>query len=195
MRENTTNMNTTLIIIATIIIIVLLWLIITYNKFIVKSNRVKQTESSISVMLKQRNDMIPNLVAAVQTYMGHENATLVKIAELRAQMQQSGNEREQMQLGAEISKKLADIRVAVENYPELKADKQFLRLEESIEEMEYQLQAARRTFNAAAVDFNNYAQMFPSSVIASVKHYQPYELITIPEAERANVDVKALFKS
>jgi LemA protein len=188
-------MTTTFIIIAAIIIIILLWLIITYNKFIAKNNRVKQTESSISVMLKQRNDMIPNLVSTVQTYMGYENATLVKIAELRSQMQQSSNEHEQMQLGEELSKKLADIKIAVENYPELKADKQFLKLEDSIEEMEYQLQAARRTFNAAAVDFNNYAQMFPSNIIASMKNYHPYELIIIPESEKANVDVKNLFKS
>ena len=188
-------METALIIIAAIIIIVLLWVIATYNKFIAKNNRVKQTESSISVMLKQRNDMIPNLVAAVQNYVGHENATLTKIAELRSQMQQSNNEHEQMQLGTEMSKKLADVKVAVEKYPELKADKQFIRLEESIEEMEYQLQAARRTFNAAAVDFNNYVQMFPSNIIASMKNYQLYELITIPENEKANVDVSTLFKS
>ncbi|MDR0873875.1 MAG: LemA family protein [Prevotellaceae bacterium] len=188
-------MNTTLIIIAAIAVILLLWFIVTYNKFIAKNNRVKQTESSIDVMLKQRNDMIPNLVAAVQNYVGHENSTLTKIAELRAQMQQTDNKYEQMQLGSELSKKLADIKVAVENYPELKADKQFLRLEESIEDMEYNLQAARRTFNAAAVDFNNYVQMFPSNIIASIKNYQPYELITIPESEKANVDVKALFKN
>ena len=188
-------MNTTLIIIAAVIVIIVLWFIVTYNKFVAKNNRVKQTESSISVMLKQRNDMIPNLVAAVQNYMGHENATLVKIAELRAQMQQSKNEQEQMQLGTEMSKKLADIKVAVENYPELKADKHFLRLFDGIEEMEYQLQAARRTFNAAAVDFNNYVEMFPSNIIASIKNYKLYELITIPEAEMANVDVKGLFKN
>jgi len=188
-------MTTTLLIIAAIIVIIVLWFIVTYNGFVAKNNRVKQTESSISVMLKQRNDMIPNLVAAVQTYMGHENSTLVRIAELRAQMQQTNNEQEQMQLGTEMSKKLADIKVAVENYPELKADKQFLKLEDSIEEMEYQLQAARRTFNAAAVDFNNAVQMFPSSIIASMKNYKLYDLITIPESETVNVDVKSLFKS
>ena len=187
-------MTTTLIILAVIVISVL-WFIITYNKFVAKNNRVKQTESSIFVMLKQRNDMIPNLVAAVQNYMGHENATLVKIAELRAQMQQSDNGHEQMQLGTEISKALANIKATVENYPELKADQHFTRLMDGIEEMEYQLQAARRTFNAAAVDFNNYVEMFPSNMIASIKAYKPYELITIPEAEMKNVDVKALFRS
>ncbi len=181
------------VIIAAVIVIIVLWFIVTYNKFIAKNNRVKQTESSICVMLKQRNDMIPNLVAAVQTYMGHENSTLVKITELRSQMLQTKNEHEQIQLGSELSRTLANVKLAVENYPDLKANDQFLRLEESIEDMEYQLQAARRTFNAAAVDFNNYVQMFPSSIVASAKHYQPYELITIPEAEKANVDVKSLF--
>ena len=188
-------MNITLIVFLVVTVLIILWFIITYNKFIAKNNRVKQTESTICVMLKQRNDMIPNLVASVQTYMGHENLTLVKITELRSLMQQTNNEHEQMQLGAEISKKLAEIKVSVENYPDLKADKQFLKLFESIEEMEYQLQAARRTFNAAVVDFNNYAQMFPSSIVASMKNYKLHELITIPEAEMANVDVKSLFKS
>ena len=188
-------MTIALIIIAVVVFIIILWFIITYNKFIAKNNRVKQTDSSISVMLKQRNDMIPNLVAAVQNYMGHENATLVKITELRAQMQQSGNEQQQMQLGTEMSKALADIKVAVENYPELKADQHFTRLLNGIEEMEYQLQAARRTFNAAAVDFNNYVEMFPSNIIASMRNYKLYDLITIPESEMANVDVKSLFKS
>jgi LemA protein len=188
-------MTIVFLVIAVIILIISLWFIATYNKFIAKNNRVKQTESSICVMLKQRNDMIPNLVAAVQNYVGHENATLTRIAELRSLMQQTGSEQEQIQLGAELSRKLADIKVAVENYPELKADRQFIRLEESIEEMEYQLQAARRTFNAAVVDFNNYVQMFPSNIIAGMKHYRLYELITIPEAEKVNVDVKALFNN
>jgi LemA protein len=188
-------MSTTLIITVFVTVFIILWFITTYNKFIAKNNRVKQTESSICVMLKQRNDMIPNLVAAVQNYVGHENATLVKIAELRSQMQQTNSEHEQMQLGAELSKSLADIKVSVEKYPDLKADKQFICLEDSIEEMEYQLQAARRTFNAAAVDFNNYVQMFPSNLVASMKNYQPYELITIPEAEQTKLDVKSLFNS
>jgi LemA protein len=187
-------MQTVLISAVAIIAMAALWFIATFNKFVAKNNRVKQTESSIDVMLKQRNDMIPNLVAAVQTYMGHENGTLVKIAELRAAIGQTNDKHEQMLLGSELSRKLTSIKVAVENYPELKADRQFLRLEESVEDMECNLQAARRTFNAAAVDFNNYVQMFPSNLVASMKNYRLYELISIPEAEKANVDVNTLFK-
>jgi LemA protein len=178
--------------IGALLLLVLFWVIITGNKFIAKNNRVKQTESSICVMLKQRNDMIPNLVAAVKNYVGHENSTLVKIAELRSQLQQAGSEKEQIEFGTQLSKTLSQLKISVESYPELKADKQFVRLEESIEDMEYQLQAVRRTFNAAAVDFNNYAEMFPSSIVAGMKHYRCYDLITIPEAEMKNVDVNAL---
>jgi len=181
------------LIIGALLLLGLFWFVITGNKFIAKNNRVKQTESSICVMLKQRNDMIPNLVAAVKTYVGHENSTLVKIAELRSQVQQAGSEKEQMELGAQLSQTLSRLKISVESYPELKADKQFLRLEESIEDMEDQLQAIRRTFNAAAVDFNNYLQMFPSSIVGGMKHYSCYDLITIPESETKNVDVKALF--
>jgi LemA protein len=143
-------------------------------------------------MLKQRNDLIPNLVTTVQAYMGYENATLLKITELRSRIQQTNIEQEQIRFGSELSRKLTDVNLSVENYPELKADKQFNRLQDSIEEMELQLQAARRTFNAAAVDFNNFVQMFPSSIIASVKKYQPYALITIPEAEKANINIQSL---
>jgi len=178
-----------------VIFILVLWYIFTYNKFIAKNNRVKQTESTICVMLKQRNDMIPNLVAAVKSYVGHENDTLTRIAELRSMLQQATGEKEQMELGAQLSQSLSKLKISVEAYPELKADKQFLRLEESIEDMEYHLQAARRTFNAAAVDFNNYVQMLPSSLVAGIKHYQCHELITIPEAETANVNVSALFNN
>ena len=85
-----------------LIILLILWFVFTYNKFIVKNNKVKQTESSISVMLKQRNDMIPNLVAAVQNYMVYENATLTRITELRALIQQSNDEQEQIKVGTDI---------------------------------------------------------------------------------------------
>ncbi|MDR2469727.1 MAG: LemA family protein [Tannerella sp.] len=184
---------TEFIIIGIFLFLLMLWFVFTHNRFVARNNRVKQTESSIDVMLKQRNDMIPNLVAAVRKYVGHENTTLVKISELRAGIHQSENSKEQMELGAALSKSLADIKVAVESYPELKADRQFMRLEESVEEMEYQLQAARRTYNAAVTDFNNLVQMFPSSIVAGILRYTCYEMITIPKAETVNVDVNALF--
>lgn len=186
----------TYLIIAIIIALILLvlWYITTSNSFIAKKNRMKQCESGICVALKQRNDMIPNLVASVKTYMKHENETLVKVTELRTQAANAKNEEEQIKIGNELSALLPKLNVAIEAYPELKADKQFLNLFNAIEEMELELQAIRRTYNAAITDFNNYVEMFPSSIIAGRKGHICGTLIDIPEVEKANVNLNELFK-
>lgn len=179
----------------TLVILFAIWYIVTGNNLIAKRNRMEQCRSSICVMLKQRNDMLPNLVAAAKAYMGHENATLTRITELRAEAASAASEQQQIEAGNALSSMLPKLQLAVENYPELKADKQFVSLHYSIEEMEQQLQAIRRTYNAAVTDMNNGIQMFPSSWVAARKGFVPGELIDIPEAEKQNVDVSKLFQS
>lgn len=174
-------------------VLLVLWYVWTANNLVVKRNRVKQCRSSICVVLKQRNDLLPNLVAAVKSYMGHESEVLVRIAELRSRMSAAVSEGEQIKTGGELSSLLARLNVSVEDYPELKADGQFHRLQANIEEMELQLQAVRRTYNAAVTDYNNAIEMFPSSVVARRQHHRQEELIEIAEEERRNVDVAALF--
>lgn len=177
-----------------VVVLFVLWYIVTGNNLIAKRNRMEQCRSSICVMLKQRNDMLPNLVAAAKAYMGHENRTLTEITELRAKATEATSEQQQIEAGNALSSVLPKLQLAVENYPELKADKQFISLHYSIEEMEQQLQAIRRTYNAAVTDLNNGIQMFPSSWVAARKGFTPGELIEIPEAEKQNVDVGELFK-
>lgn len=150
-----------------LIILLVLWYIWTANNLIAKRNRVKQCRSGICVALKQRNDMIPNLVAAVKSYMGHENETLTRIAELRSRTFQPSQETEQIRTGNELSSLISKLQLSVEDYPELKASEQFTRLQRSIEDMELQLQAIRRTYNAAVTDYNNSIEMFPSSIVAA----------------------------
>ena len=174
-------------------VLLVLWYVWTANNLVAKRNRVKQCRSSICVVLKQRNDLLPNLVAAVKSYMGHESEVLVRIAELRSRMSTAASEGEQIKAGGELSSLLARLNVSVEDYPELKADGQFHRLQANIEEMELQLQAVRRTYNAAVTDYNNAIEMFPSSVVARGGHHRQEELIEIAEEERRNVDVAALF--
>jgi len=181
-------------IIVGVILLFGIWFVVTSNNLIAKKNRVKQCQSGICVVLKQRNDMIPNLVASVKTYMGHENQTLTRIAELRSQASNIKNEQDLIRNGNELSALMPKLNVALENYPQLKADTQFIRLQNSIEETELQLQAIRRTYNAAVVEYNNYIEMFPSSFVASRKGHQLAELIDIPEAEKQNVNVGELFK-
>ena len=154
-----------------VLLIIILWAVFTNNSLIAKKNRVKQCRSGICVVLKQRNNLIPNLVASVKAYMGHENEILTRIADL-----------------------LSRLNVAVEDYPELKATQQFLHLQVQIEDMENELQAIRRTYNAAATDYNNYIEMFPSSIIASWRKHEQQELIEFPESEIKEVKVGELFK-
>lgn len=177
-----------------VVLLITLWYIWAINNLIAKRNRVKQCRSGICVALKQRNDMIPNLIATVKAYMGHENETLIRIAELRSHNYQPLQEAEQIRSGNEMSTLLSRLQVSVENYPELKANEQFCHLQASIEEMELQLQAIRRTYNAAVTDYNNSIEMFPSSIVARQQGHHQEELIEIPEQEQRNVNVAELFK-
>ena len=179
---------------AVVAILLIIWGFVTNNNLIAKRNRVKQCRSGISVVLKQRNDLIPNLIASVKAYMGHENEILTRITDLRTRTT-SASEREQIREGGEISTLLGRLNVAVENYPELKANTQFLHLQGQIEEVENELQAIRRTYNAAVTDYNNAIEMFPSSIIASWGHHTQEELIEIPESEKQPVSVAELFRS
>ncbi len=176
-----------------LLLLLVFWGIVISNNLIAKRNRVKQCKSGICVALKQRNDLIPNLVASVKVYMGHENQILTRISELRSRVS-SAPENEQIKNGGEISSLLTRLNVAVENYPELKANVQFLHLQSQIEEMENELQAIRRTYNAAVTDYNNAIEMFPSSIIASWTKHEQQELIEIPESEKQQVNVSDLFK-
>ena len=178
-----------------IVILILAWGIITYNSFIAKKNRLKQCESSICVMLKQRNDLIPNLVATVKEYAKHEHQTLTDVISLRSKVMGTSNPQEEIALGSRISEALPSINALRESYPELKANTHFLQLQDSIEELELQLQASRRTYNAAVVSFNNAVEMFPSAIIAGMSKFTCFDLIDIPEVEKKNVNVSSLFNS
>lgn len=182
-----------IICIIVILLIILLWAVFTSNNLIAKRNRVKQCRSGICVALKQRNDLIPNLVASVKAYMGHENEILIRVAELRSKAS-SASEMEQIKGGTEISSLLSRLNLTVENYPELKANEQFMHLQLRIQEMENELQAIRRTYNAAVTDYNNYIEMFPSSIIASWRSHDQQELVEFPESEIREVKVGELFK-
>jgi LemA protein len=171
----------------------LFWMI--YNGLIAKKNKVTEAFAAIDVQLKQRYDLIPNLVAAVKSYMQHEQSTLERLTQLRAQAISGGSS---MGVRAatenEISKALGQIMVSVENYPELKADSNFIQLQKSLNEVEAQIAAARRSYNAAVTALNNAIEMFPSNLVASQMGLVRAEVLNIQEVERQNVNVGALLK-
>lgn len=176
--------------------VILLWLAISYNGLVSKRNEADKAFASIDTMAKKRYDLIPNLVATVQQYMQHERATLTEITEMRAKAT-SGNlsDEEKIALDGKISKAMSGIMVAVENYPDLKASTNFMQLQGSLNEVEEQLSAARRFYNAAVTSYNNAIQMVPSNIVASMFNFKTKKLFEITEQERQNVDVKSLFRS
>ncbi|MCK4518660.1 MAG: LemA family protein [Candidatus Omnitrophica bacterium] len=175
-------------------VVVVFWVVL-YNTMVGKKNQVNNVFASVDTLLKKRYDLIPNLVSTVQQYMEHERGTLTDITELRAKAM-SGNvsENERVNLENKMSKLLGGIMVAVENYPQLKANENFMQLQRSMNEIEEQISAARRSYNAAVTDYNNAVEMVPTNVMASIMGYKLRELFEIPEAQRENVNVKELFK-
>lgn len=179
-----------------IIVVAAIFAVIIYNSLIGKKNQVEKAFASIDTLLKKRYDLIPNLVATVKQYAKHEAGTLTEITELRAKAMSGGaSPDEQVALNNALGKALGGIMVAVENYPELKANENFMQLQRSLNEIEEQISASRRAFNASVTDFNNAVEMFPTNIFAGMMGYKRRQLFEIPETERQNVNVGDLFKA
>lgn len=173
----------------------LLLVIVFYNSLIGKKNQVNNAFASIDTLLKKRYDLIPNLIASVQNYMQHERGVLNDITALRTKAVSGQlSDDDKVNLNNQISKKLAGLFVAVENYPDLKANQNFLQLQAALNEVEEQISAARRAYNASVTDYNNAIEMFPTNILASAMNYAPKNLFEIEDNERKNVDVKELFR-
>ena len=168
---------------------VLVVIILIYNSLIGKKNQVKNVFGTIDVLLKKRYDLIPQLVRTVKGYMQHERSLLQEITEARARAVSGRlSDDEQVLLDNTVSKMLGTVMVAVENYPDLKADKHFMYLQRTMTEVEEQIYAARRAYNAAVEAFNNAVEMFPTSIIASMMGYKTRNFFEISEDQRKNVD-------
>jgi LemA protein len=171
--------------------VALLAVFVMYNTLIVKKNRIENAFSTIDTQLKKRYDLIPNLVSTVKGYAKHEKELFQRITDLRANaMKGDLTSDETVGLNNQISQALLGVMAVVENYPDLKASNNFLHLQRTLNEIEEQISAARRAFNAAVTDFNNSVEMFPSSIMANLMRYKTRRLFEIPAAERRNVDMK-----
>ena len=181
-----------------IIVIVVALSVITpfliYNRLVGKRNQVENAFGSIDVYLEKRFDLIPNLVGAVKTYMEHEASVLTEITEKRAQASSMSPE-EKMALADKAETALQGIMVQVENYPDLKANQNFLQLQGSLNEIEEQLSAARRTYNASVTAYNNAVEMFPSSIIAGMMNFDRKDVLEVTENKRETPQVNELFKT
>lgn len=179
-----------------IIGIAILFTVIFYNSLVSRRNKVDEIFSTIDAMLKKRFDLIPNLVAAAKEYMNYEKETLEKVTALRARaISSDATPDEKIQISDQLTGLIRSIRVAFENYPNLKANENIMHLQRSLNEVEEQIAAARRAYNAAVLDYNNAVDMFPTNIFALAFGFQKRNYFTIPEVERENPNVKNLFRS
>jgi len=161
---------------------ILLYIVITYNVLVSIRNRVKESWSDIDTELKRRYDLIPNLVETVKGYAKHERETLEKITELRAKaVASTGSPASQAADENNLVRGLKTLFAVVENYPDLKASKNFLALQDELVNTEDRIQAARRFYNGNVRDLNNKIEMFPSSMIAGVWKFQKAEFFEVEE--------------
>jgi LemA protein len=157
-----------LIIILVIVVILLLTLISLYNRLVRLRNNRENAFADIDVQLRQRHDLIPQLVDAVKGYMTHERELLTEVTNARAQAMQAGTINEKIGAEERLTRALGGIQMAVEAYPDLKASQNFMQLQEEISDVENKLAAVRRFFNAATKELNIAVQVFPSNIIAGM---------------------------
>lgn len=184
-------MNINYIIIA-IIAVIILWLIYTYNRFVALRFRTKEALSDIDVQSKRRFDLIPNLVETVKGYMRHEKMVLENVTEARAKVaSNSGNPLQRE--GAEniLSSTLKTLFAVAENYPDLKANANFLDLQRELADTENKIQASRRFYNTTVRDLNTKIESFPANLIAGVFGFARHDFFKSEnDAEREPIKVK-----
>lgn len=169
-----------------------IWAVMTYNKGVKLRNQAEEAWSGISVQLKRRYDLIPNLVSTVKGYAKHEQETLEKVIKLRNQAQAVPDSDHAGQAQAEqaLSAGIRGIFALAENYPELKANENFRELQRSLTDIEDHIQNARRYYNAVVRDNNNYVETFPSMVIAQMGGFTLLPYFEMDDRERENVKVE-----
>lgn len=176
------------IVLIVIAVIVALYIISVYNGLITLKNRVKEAWSDIQVQLKRRYDLIPNLVETVKGYASHESSTLEKVIQARNMaLNAKGDMQGQAEAENMLTSTLKSLFAVSENYPDLKANQNFLKLQQELSDTEDRLQAARKFYNTNAKDLNISIESFPSNIIASYFKFEKAELFTLDdnEAEQA----------
>lgn len=161
-----------------------------YNKLAKLKVMVEEASSDIETFLKQRYDMIPNLVEMVKGYAKHESATLEKVTEMRTKAMSAGTLPEKMTLEDGLTSAISKIFAVAENYPDLKANTNFIQLQATLKELEESIQKSRRYYNGAARDFNTAIVVFPTNLIAQLFGYKKVDFFEASEEEQKNVEVK-----
>lgn len=184
-------MGPLLITLAVIVGVFFLVVIVMYNGFISRRNRMRNAFASIDVQLKKRWDLIPQLVETVRGYASHEKAVFENVTKARRGIETAQSDSKQrfnyeQDLGASVAR----VMILAEDYPELKAGDQFLNLQRNLTEVESQIAASRRAFNAAVTAWNEGVEMFPGSILAGMFNFERQDWFETPEDQRKVTDVR-----
>ena len=177
---------TALIVVIVIIAVVVLFVVSIYNSLVKLRNQVKNAWAQIDVQLKRRHDLIPNLIETVKGYMTHERETLENITKARSQAVEAEGVGDIAKAEGELTRALGKFNLVVENYPDLKANQNFLALQEELTSTENKISFARQSYNDQVLFYNNKIQIFPSNVVAGMFSFKEEEFFEIEdETERA----------
>lgn len=178
----------TWIIVLVVVVLIVLWLVGMYNNLVRLRNNRENAFANIDVQLKQRYDLVPQLVATVKGYAAHEQQTLQRLTEARTAAMGATTINDKIAADNALTSALAGLKVQVEAYPELKANRNFMQLQTEIADIENKLAAVRRFFNSATRELNNAVQTFPSNIFASMFGFHREPMFEVPQADRATLD-------
>jgi len=181
-----------LYIILGIVVLAAAWVVFAYNRFVALVNRCKEAWSDIDVQLKRRYDLIPNLIETVKGYAAHESGTLEKVTEMRTRAMNAQTPAEHGEAENMLSGALKSLFAVAENYPNLKANENFMELQRELSDTENKIQAARRFYNSVVQDLNTSLQSFPNNIIGNMFGFKEREFFTLEE-EAAKDPVKVSF--
>jgi len=186
-----TALNILIYAIPILIALLLIWGVLIYNRFIRRQQLVREGWSGIDVQLKRRTELIPNLVETVKGYKLYEQGVLERVVELRGESMAAHSVAEQGMVEGELSKELGKLFALAEGYPELKASKVYLELQEQLSDVENNIQMARRYYNGTVRDLNIQVESFPSNLVAGMFGFVRDEYFQLDDrSEAANVAVE-----
>ncbi len=168
-----------------VVVAVALWAVFAYNRFVTLTNRVKEAWSDIDVQFKRRYDLIPNLVETVKGYAAHEAGTLQKVTEMRTRAMNAKAPADKAQAENMLSGALKSLFAVSENYPNLKANENFVELQRQLEDTENKLQAARRFYNSTVQDLNTKLSSFPSNLIGNTFGFTSRDFFQLDQTDAA----------
>jgi LemA protein len=173
-----------------VLVLLVVYLVASYNGFVVLKTRIQEALSGIDVQLKRRADLIPNVVETIKGYAKHEKTVFNDVTKARSALMGAGSLKEKAQADNMLTGALKSLFAVAEAYPELKANSNFQDLQQQLEDTEDKVAYSRQFYNANVLDFNAKVQMFPSNLIANAFGFKAFEFFAATEEERKKIEVK-----